>query len=104
MDVVLELFDTFLFDWVYATLLPSSWLSSLPTMIKSGGGSGYNGTLPELSGLGRPQSIYKPATQYLQLKPSEYAYMSALPRDNMYRQGLTLYLITWYVHISGSRL
>ncbi|MCJ1449275.1 MAG: c-5 sterol desaturase [Stictis urceolatum] len=39
--------------------------------------------------------LYKPASQYLKLEPSQYAYMSALPRDNVWRQGITLYLITW---------
>ena len=84
MDVVLEVLDTFGFDWLYATLLPAS--------------SPFNaGRFHDVSNSSLPSMLYKPASQYLKLEPSQYAYMSALPRDNVWRQGITLYLITWSV-------
>jgi lathosterol oxidase len=91
MDVVLEVFDTFLFDRIYAKILPSSLYSSLPLALKNDGHNTTNTMFPSQ----RPEYIYKPSTQYFQLEPSQYAHMSALPRDNLWRQGITLYLITW---------
>ena len=46
-----------------------------------------------------PTPSYHAASQFLQLKPSDFAYMSAWPRDNVWRQTLSLYLITWYRHL-----
>jgi lathosterol oxidase len=92
MDVVLELFDTFIADPVYAKVLPASLTTS----------SAFQPYIEDanstLSLFGDSSSyVYKPATQYLYVEPSKYAYMSAWPRDNIYRQGLTLFFITWYV-------
>ncbi len=91
MDIVLEVFDTFLFDAFWATVYPgSSSLAPLKGL--------QNAASPTFSSMretatGRPKS----STQFFQLEPTKYAYMSAWPRDNICRQGITLYLITWYV-------
>nr|KMM63899.1 C-5 sterol desaturase [Coccidioides posadasii RMSCC 3488] len=87
MDVVLEVLDTFLFDYLYALAAPASQLvplaySQIP--------DGLNKTASAAGGF-----FYCPASQYLYLEPSKYAYMSALQRDNVYRQGFSLFIITW---------
>ena len=93
MDLVLEGFDTFLFDPIYATLLP----------VKTPG-LGPNGTLTSLKEV--PSAVpytaqnvwtYKPSSQYLSFTPGQSAYKSQWPRDDWRRQLLTLFLITWYV-------
>lgn len=83
MDVVLEIVDTFIGDYAYAALHPAKSLQGSfdPTS---------NATVGHLS-----TWQYEPATKYLYLEPPEAAYMSAWPRDNIYRQSLSLYLITW---------
>ncbi|BCS20266.1 sterol desaturase family protein [Aspergillus puulaauensis] len=70
MDLVLDIVDTFVLDRVYSTLLPSNTTS---TNIE------YN------------QSI----AQYIDLPPSEWAGKSLLARDNPFRQGITLFILTW---------
>ncbi|KAF1981811.1 C-5 sterol desaturas-like protein [Aulographum hederae CBS 113979] len=90
MDIVLEAFDTYLFDPIYATLLPSTF---------------YGGKLSALGDRALNSSLlqdavpnylyhYKPASEYLSFPPSDYAYMSSLTRDNVIRQAISLYLIT----------
>ena len=85
MDIVLEVFDTFIADPLYAAVLPAELSKD----------SGVNGTTSEAFDGGG--YVYEPSTKYFHLEPSECAYMSSWPRDNVYRQGLSLYLITWYV-------
>ncbi|PGH13187.1 hypothetical protein AJ80_06433 [Polytolypa hystricis UAMH7299] len=88
MDIVLEVLDTFLFDYLYAAVLPtpaSGLISQVSNVL-----NGNNSTLANGNGY-----AYSPSTKYFSLEPSKYAYMSSLPRDNMYRQAITLYLMTW---------
>lgn len=81
MDIVLEVTDTFLWDYLYAWALPAHpaplglGLSNDTTI-----GNGWE---------------YKPSTSVFSLQPSQAAYQSSLPRDNMYRQGFSLFLIIW---------
>ncbi|KAL2216902.1 sterol delta 5,6-desaturase ERG3 [Thermoascus aurantiacus ATCC 26904] len=90
MDIVLEVWDAFLGDRLYATLLPASLVSSVTFPADKGV---FNGTLSFFS---QPESyVYKPATKFFRLEPSKYAYMSAWPRDNIYRQSVSFFLITW---------
>ena len=89
MDVVLEIFDTFLFDRLYATVLPSS----LASYSRSIGFKNVNSTFSSMREI--PTGLSTPTNFLFQLEPSEYAYMSAWSRDNIWRQGLSLYLITW---------
>lgn len=87
MDIVLEVLDTFVGDHVYAALHPAkSLLSDFDPA--------SNATTEPLSAW-----RYEPATAYLHLEPSKAAYMSAWSRDNIYRQTLSLFLITWYAQL-----
>ncbi|GAD99321.1 sterol delta 5,6-desaturase ERG3 [Paecilomyces variotii No. 5] len=90
MDIVLEIWDTFIGDPLYSALLPASLSStvSLP--------AAFNGANNTLALFGEPDSyVYEPATHFFRLEPSKYAYMSAWPRDNIYRQSVSFFLITW---------
>lgn len=86
MDVVLEVLDTFVGDYIYATLYPAR-------------PAPYDFPNPPSNDTIGQQVFsawtYKPSTNYFSLEPSEYAYMSAWPRDNIWRQSLSLYLTVW---------
>lgn len=86
MDIVLEVIDTFLGDHIYAKLLPAEVLQN-----EFGPVSNPTDERPS------PPWSYEPATAYLHLEPSKAAYMSSWPRDNIYRQAASLFLITWCV-------
>ncbi|KAI2630945.1 C-5 sterol desaturase [Hypoxylon sp. NC1633] len=85
MDVVLELTDTFVADYVYAFLHPAPAVArySFP-------GVTSNSTEQVL-----PPWKFVSANPYFSVQPSQYAYMSAWYRDNVYRQAITLFMITW---------
>ncbi|PVI07611.1 hypothetical protein DM02DRAFT_512356 [Periconia macrospinosa] len=89
MDVVLEAFDTYLFDPLYATLLPAGSSVLTPNATYS--------SLREVPTAAPYASAweYKPASQYVSFTPGKYAYMSQWSRDDMRRQFLSLFLITW---------
>jgi lathosterol oxidase len=97
MDVVLEVFDTFIFDSIYATLLPASSTSPVAKYVKSVTNATFSSMregstdLPQVA----HQWVYEPSTHYLNIQPYHWAYESSLPRDNIYRQFLTLFTITW---------
>lgn len=89
MDLVLELFDTFLFDYMYAYLLPAQ--QSHPALKNS------TVTFSSLrEGPTPTHYVYYPASEYLSFTPSDFAYKSLWARDDIYRQALSLFLITWY--------
>lgn len=86
MDVVLELTDTFIADHAYAWLFPLQPAPyDFPKATAANASAAYSSW------------TYKPATKYFQVEPYPAAYLSSLPRDNVWRQFVTLYLITWYV-------
>jgi Delta7-sterol 5-desaturase len=91
MDIVLEAFNSYGFDRFWATILPASKATFLTNMLKEAVPSATFSSMREAP------TAFRPASQYLSFEPGRYAYMSALPRDNMWRQGVTLFLITWYV-------
>lgn len=85
MDIVLELFDTYLFDPIYATALPNKTPGFPP-----------NATFPGVSNFGvEPSWTFQPASEYLSFQPGQYAYMSQWNRDDWRRQLTSLYFITW---------
>lgn len=92
MDIVLEVFDTFLFDRLYAKLLPAA----LPTFASNTVQDAAATTTTFSSIREMPTPSFRAASRFLQLEPSDFAYMSAWPRNSVWRQTLSLYLITWY--------
>ena len=93
MDVILEIFDTFLFDRFYATVAPTSSSSSTTSYTQN---AIKNATTFTFASVPEVPTVIARTNQLFQLEPSKYAYMSQLGRDNIYRQGVSLYLITWY--------
>lgn len=85
MDIVLELFDTFVFDRLYATLSPADSGDYGRTVV--------NGATSTFSSQRELPTAVHTSNGFFQ--PSQYAYMSAWPRDSIWRQALSLYLITW---------
>ena len=105
MDVVLEIFDTFIFDRIYANVLAirssvSSFdpVSTIAASLKSYDvlNASWSGAASSIGdgGYARSGWQYQPATQSLGFQPSEFAYMSRWDRDNVWRQGTSLYIIT----------
>ncbi|KAK0629862.1 C-5 sterol desaturase [Bombardia bombarda] len=85
MDIALEIADQFLFDYIYAWALPARAAPyDYPDQLSA------NATAQTFSSW-----QYKPATAFITLEPSQAAYSSALPRDNILRQSLSLFLIVW---------
>jgi lathosterol oxidase len=94
MDIVLEVTDTFIADYVYAYLAPA-----LPAPYDFPKGVSANASAQTFSSW-----VYTPATQFIQFQPSQAAYMSSLPRDNILRQTITLFFIYWCVLYTGVSL
>lgn len=86
MDIILEVWDTFVADHLYAAVLPAK---SAPLDFPEHGFS--NGSVPQSFSTWQ----FEPATQYWTLEPFPAAYMTSVPRDNAIRQFLSLYAITW---------
>lgn len=74
MDVLLDALDTFVFDRLYASILPDT----------NAGSEAINSTL-----LNQHVKVYFP------LEPSSWAEASLLKRGNMARQTLSLFLMIW---------
>lgn len=91
MDIILEVVDTFVFDKVYAYLLPAQ---QIPMSSSDYAVDGLNKTAEIIS----TAWSYVPATSYLTLQPRAEAWMSAWPRDYILRQFISLFAITWSVY------
>ncbi|KAL9613732.1 MAG: hypothetical protein Q9167_001746 [Letrouitia subvulpina] len=87
MDIVLEVFDTLLFDRLYATTLPASSISYAAQ--KAGNATSFHTSVHS-----SPTAVQF-LSKFLHLEPSQFAYMSSWPRDYIWRQVISLYLITW---------
>ncbi|KAL8898623.1 MAG: hypothetical protein Q9192_001982 [Flavoplaca navasiana] len=88
MDIVLDVFDTFLFDRLYATAFPRSFVAGAsPKVIED--------ATATFSSMRELPTAVRSLNQFWNLEPSQYAVLSAWPRDNIWRQTLSLYLITW---------
>jgi hypothetical protein len=94
MDIVLQIVDTFLFDRFYATILPASSSQIARNAAK-------NAVTSTFSSMREVPTAYASASKFLTLKPSHFAYMSAWPRDFIWRQAVSLFLITWYAMAVG---
>ena len=102
MDFVLEVFDTVMFDRMYANLLPiqSAFSAFDPISTISAGLKDFeNSTTFDSASQGadvmRSSWQFEPASQYFSVQPSEYAYLSRWDRNNIWRQTVSLYILTW---------
>lgn len=85
MDIILEVLDTYIFDYAYAALLPAH---PAPYNLKDG--------MTNFTSAAQASTWhYSPSNTVFSLAPSEAAYMSAWNRDDIKRQAISLFLITW---------
>jgi lathosterol oxidase len=96
MDVVLEGFDTFLFDRLYATIFPATPGVAAYNAFKNVANATVS-SMRETPTAYQNNFQFRPASKYFSFEPSSYAYSSSWQRDDMGRQALSLFLITWYV-------
>jgi Delta7-sterol 5-desaturase len=96
MDIVLEIFDSFVFDPIYATLLPAGSTSPVSKYVQSIATSTFSSMRESSTGflLKQREWTYEPSTQFFSIQPSHWAYESSLSRDNGWRQLMTLFAIT----------
>ena len=95
MDIVLEIFDTLLFDRMYSTILPASSASAISQAAKHAVTSTFSSMREGATMTPQHEWIYKPASALVSLEPTEWAYRSIWARDNISRQATSLFLITW---------
>lgn len=88
MDVVLEIWDNYFADYIFAAAFPAK--NDLYNF-------SYDGLSNHTAAQVLPPWQYTPATQYWSLEPPQAAYMTAVTRDNVWRQLASLYTITVYV-------
>lgn len=84
MDIPLECFDTYIFDHIYAALLPAQHSTY-----------GLNDGLSNASLADSSTWTYQPSSKFVSFEPYDAAYLSQWTRDNIYRQFLSLFIITW---------
>lgn len=95
MDIILEVVDTLLLDRVYATLLPASTSQYLNYKISNATTSTFSSLREGATPSPQYTYIFEPASRLVSLTPTDWAYMSSWPRDNVYRQGISLFFIVW---------
>ena len=95
MDIVLEIFDTLLFDRLYGTILPASPTSRLGQALKHAATATFSSIREGATMTPTQKYVYKPASQIISLQPTAWTYSSTWARDNPYRQATSLFLITW---------
>ena len=88
MDIVLEIADFLVFDYLYAALLPAT--PTRPTLNHA-----PRAATRSFSSLREAPTPYRTASRYLSLGPTQFINASAWPRDNLYRQACSLFLIVW---------
>ena len=102
MDFVLEVFDSVLFDRMYASILPRDSafsafdpISTITAGFKSLDNNATFDSATQGVDVLRSTWQFEPASQYMSVQPSEYAYMSRWDRNNVWRQTISLYILTW---------
>ncbi|KAL2428853.1 Delta(7)-sterol 5(6)-desaturas erg3A [Exophiala dermatitidis] len=95
MDIVLEIVDTLVLDRVYATLLPAAPSSYLSNQFRNGSTSTFSSIREGATATPQYKYIFEPASKYISLEPTVWAYSSAWPRDHILRQFISLFLIVW---------
>ena len=93
MDLLLEVLDTYAFDYVYAKMFPASLAEKVPAQWqKMLDLHSQNSTMNVVEGVVKPlRDIYGYAPYLLDF--SEYTFQSVLPRHNMIRQVLTMFVV-----------
>ncbi|EXJ79641.1 C-5 sterol desaturase [Capronia epimyces CBS 606.96] len=95
MDIVLEIADTLVLDRLYATLLPASPSSYLSYQFSNGSTSTFSSMREGATAAPQYTYVFEPASRYISLQPTDWTYSSAWPRDNIFRQAISLFFIVW---------
>ena len=95
MDIILEVVDTLFLDRVYAKLLPASSSQYLLQKASNVATSTFSSIREGATPAPQYKYIYEPASRLFSLEPTDWAYMSSWPRDNIFRQGISLFAIVW---------
>ena len=95
MDIVLEIVDTLLFDRIYATLLPANPSSYLTQKFNNATTSAFSSIREGAAPAPEYNYIFRPASKIVSLNPTPWTYSSSWPRDNIYRQAISLFAIVW---------
>ncbi|KAK9380795.1 uncharacterized protein V2V93DRAFT_369597 [Kockiozyma suomiensis] len=96
MDIVLEATDKYVFDSIYATLFPVP--AAVHSVIQASVPSSelFEVLLKNLSLSYIPAEPY----EFTLFPPGQEAYLSTVARSNVYRQTLSLFLITWFFGVA----
>lgn len=89
MDIVLEAADRFLFDRLWATVLPAQ------TPVARNATATFSSMREGATLIPQKSWTWEPATSYFSFPPTEYAWQSVWTRDRLERQFVELFLITW---------
>lgn len=81
MDVLLDILDTWVLDRFYATIFPRSPAKFIDYSSPSNNTEWAN--------------LNQNLNRYVEVTPSKWAVQSSWPRDNILRQGLSLFLVAW---------
>jgi lathosterol oxidase len=103
MDIVLEIVDTLILDRLYSAMFPASPSEYISQKFNNLTSSTFSSVREGASPSPQYKYIFEPASQIINLEPTHWAYSSSLPRDNIYRQGVSLFLIVWYVYTPRPR-
>jgi hypothetical protein len=95
MDIILEIVDTLVLDRAYATLFPASPAQTLYYKLNNATTSTFSSLREGATPAPQYSYIFEPASRIISLNPTEWAYKSSLPRDNVFRQSFSLFAIVW---------
>ncbi|RMZ83784.1 hypothetical protein DV738_g993, partial [Chaetothyriales sp. CBS 135597] len=95
MDIILEFFDTYVFDRLYATILPAASTSGFGQYVQGAANATFSSMRESGTLAAAHKAMYEPASSLISFTPSEWAFASSVPRDNAVRQFLSLFAITW---------
>ena len=98
MDIILEIVDTLVLDRVYATLFPASTSQFFRHKLNNATTSTFSSLREGATPAPQYTYIFEPASRLVSLNPTEWAYKSSLPRDNVIRQGFSLFAIVWFAY------
>lgn len=94
MDIVLEILDGLVYDRVYALVAPGVPGPQAYDAYKLAANTTFS-SVHESAKVALNNYQYRPASKYIHLAPSKYAYLSSMARDDPLRQFISLYMTTW---------
>ncbi|KAK4938055.1 c-5 sterol desaturase [Elasticomyces elasticus] len=100
MDIILEIADTLLLDRFYSAVLPASPAQYLHYKINDVVNTTFSSIGQAMTGAPQYDYMYEPASQFINLEPTQWTYSSSWPRDNIFRQAISLFTIVWFFGVA----